>query len=231
MTGFGRAEGAADQWRARVECKSVNKKRLDVRIHLPNEFGALEPTVRDLVRDRVERGRIEVRIDIEAIPVEAEDDREETGGQRLDSDKFHALSRELRELAQRSATGPVSLEDILTFHEYFERERPVDIDEDDEVFARIVVEAADEMVESRTEEGEGLADDLLDHLEQLDEALASDGDRARGSRSASTSPSRTSTARRPTISGSPRRSSTTPIAPTSPRSCSAAYRTSTTYEN
>jgi uncharacterized protein (TIGR00255 family) len=178
MTGFGRAEGAADQWRARVECKSVNKKRLDVRIHLPNEFGALEPTVRDLVRDRVERGRIEVRIDIEAIPVEAEDDREETGGQLLDSDKFHALSRELRELAQRSATGPVSLEDILTFHEYFERERPVDIDEDDEVFARIVVEAADEMVESRTEEGEGLADDLLDHLEQLDEALASYRDRA-----------------------------------------------------
>ncbi len=178
MTGFGRAEGAGDEWRARVECKSVNKKRLDIRVHLPSEFNALEPTVRDIVRDRVERGRVEVRIDLDFVPSDADEPREGDAGKLLDPEKFHALSRELRQLAQHSATGPVSLEDILTFHEHFERERPVEIDEDNEMFVQIVTDATEALIDARTEEGEGLADDLLDYLDELGQTIAAYQERA-----------------------------------------------------
>lgn len=166
MTGFGRATGRSDNWVVDVECKSVNRKRLDIRVHVPNDLGGLEPVVRNRVKQRVDRGKVDVYVDFEFLP-----GTQTEGGQLFDPDRFNAVVSELQELSERTATGPVTLSDVVQFRETFEREQPFDVDEDDEVFLEAVDEAVDELLDARTEEGRGLAGDLNGYLDDYADAL------------------------------------------------------------
>lgn len=173
MTGFGRATGHSEHWTVDVECKSVNRKRLDIRVHLPGEMSSLEPVVRERVKSRFARGKVDIYIDFEF------QSGAETEGVRLfDPQRFNAVVRELQELSKKTATGPVALADIVAFRELFERDQPIEIDEDDPAFLSAVDEAVDELVESRTEEGEGLAEDLLGYLDDYAEYLGHYRERA-----------------------------------------------------
>jgi uncharacterized protein (TIGR00255 family) len=173
MTGFGRAEGRSDEWRVEIECRSVNRKRLDIRVHLPGDLNRLEPVIRKRVKERVGRGKVDVYVDFDFLP-----GGEGEGGQLFDVDRFNAVCRELQSLSERSATGPVGLDDILTFHEFFEREQPFEVDEEDEVLRATLDEAVDGLVGSRDEEGDGIQRDLLTHLETLSEDLETYEERA-----------------------------------------------------
>jgi len=168
MTGFGRASGAAEAWRIEVECNSVNRDRRDVRVHLPSELSHLEPAVRERVEPRVGRGKVDVYVEFEMLA-----DSGDRAGRYLDADRFHAVVDELQELSEASATGPVNLSDVLEFRELFERDQPVEIDEDDATFLETVDAAAEDLVAARVEEGEGLEDDLFEYLDDLGGLLGS----------------------------------------------------------
>ena len=62
MTGFGRAHDAEGE--LSVEIRSVNHKGLDVRTVLPSRLNGLDVEVVRLCRQRLGRGRIEVRIEM-----------------------------------------------------------------------------------------------------------------------------------------------------------------------
>ena len=67
MTGFG--AGAADGagTRITVEIRGVNQRQLDGRIAAPREYAAWEGDLRDRVRARAERGRIDVTVVRQAV--------------------------------------------------------------------------------------------------------------------------------------------------------------------
>jgi len=62
MTGFG--AGTVDVRSARivVEIRGVNQRHLDVRVNAVRELTSVEPVVREMVRGRVDRGRVEVSL-------------------------------------------------------------------------------------------------------------------------------------------------------------------------
>lgn len=60
MTGYGRGESERDGAKISVEVNSVNRKQSDVVISLPRELSVLEPRVRQLVNERLARGRTNV---------------------------------------------------------------------------------------------------------------------------------------------------------------------------
>jgi uncharacterized protein (TIGR00255 family) len=64
MTGFGRAEGSSEAWSVTVEARSVNHRHLDVALRLPSSLGSLEIDTRKLVQVRLERGRVDVAVQI-----------------------------------------------------------------------------------------------------------------------------------------------------------------------
>jgi uncharacterized protein (TIGR00255 family) len=66
MTGFGRATGAVDGWGVVIEVKTVNHKGLDVKLRLPRALVADEATFVQQVRSRLERGRVDVAVDVVA---------------------------------------------------------------------------------------------------------------------------------------------------------------------
>ncbi|MGC8764225.1 MAG: YicC/YloC family endoribonuclease [Acidobacteriota bacterium] len=71
MTGFGRAEVEGEGLRLRVEVRGVNHKGLDVQVSLPASLLAHEPALRSAVKAKVHRGRVEVRVFLEALGEEA----------------------------------------------------------------------------------------------------------------------------------------------------------------
>lgn len=65
MTGFARADGAADGLTWTWEARSVNGRGLDVRLRLPPGYDTLEVAAREAVSKRFARGNIAVSLSIE----------------------------------------------------------------------------------------------------------------------------------------------------------------------
>jgi uncharacterized protein (TIGR00255 family) len=71
MTGFGRAEAAGPAATVSVEARSVNHRHLDVAVRLPRPLAAFEPDVRRLIQARLERGRVDVTVQLGPAPGQA----------------------------------------------------------------------------------------------------------------------------------------------------------------
>jgi len=64
MTGFGRAEASYSNKEILVEIRSLNSKFTDVRLKIPQKYKEKEVEIRKLVSDNVERGKIELSMEI-----------------------------------------------------------------------------------------------------------------------------------------------------------------------
>ena len=62
MTGYGKAEAANDKYVFSVELKAVNHRYLDVSIRLPKVINSLESKIRQIVKDRLDRGKVDIYI-------------------------------------------------------------------------------------------------------------------------------------------------------------------------
>jgi uncharacterized protein (TIGR00255 family) len=65
MTGFGRYSLDSGGTRVTAEARSLNQKGLFVGVRVPREFAALEERIRDAVRARFSRGRIDIAMRVE----------------------------------------------------------------------------------------------------------------------------------------------------------------------
>jgi len=64
MTGFGRAEANHSNKEILVEIRSLNSKFTDIRLKIPQNYKEKEVQIRKLVSENVERGKIEVSMEI-----------------------------------------------------------------------------------------------------------------------------------------------------------------------
>ena len=64
MTGYGRAEVAGVRLSLSVECKSLNHRHLDIALRLPRALSSFELDARRLIQGAVQRGRIEVSVNV-----------------------------------------------------------------------------------------------------------------------------------------------------------------------
>jgi len=62
MTGFGRGEALTEGVVWRAECSSVNRKQLELVIHLPREVSELEIPLRNQLAEKLSRGRVQVSV-------------------------------------------------------------------------------------------------------------------------------------------------------------------------
>src|SRR5919197_1448709 len=100
MTGFGRAEVSAGPIAITVEARSLNHRHLDVTLRLPRALAGLEMDARRLVQSRLERGRVEITVQLSPGP--------ETAAQQVRVDQalaaeYVARARALDELVARRA--------------------------------------------------------------------------------------------------------------------------------
>src|ERR1700686_3136896 len=77
MTGYAQARGEQNGWAIRVSVKSVNHRFLDMRFRLPEGFDVYELRLRQIVRERIHRGHIDVNLNVQpgaAVPVQVNRD-------------------------------------------------------------------------------------------------------------------------------------------------------------
>ena len=65
MTGFGNVVKEAGELIVRIEIKSLNSKHLDLSIRVPRQFSEKEISLRSAIGQRVQRGKVNLSIDIE----------------------------------------------------------------------------------------------------------------------------------------------------------------------
>src|SRR5882762_1236446 len=152
MTGFGRAEASGESIAVTVEARSVNHRHLDVALRLPRALAALELDARRLVQSRLERGRVEVTVQLTPLGGAA--------AQRVQVDDALARARALA--TELGLEGAPNLTWVL------ERPGVVRLEEPEPVepaapwplLAEALGRALDELVARRTAEGERLVEAL-----------------------------------------------------------------------
>jgi uncharacterized protein (TIGR00255 family) len=166
MTGFASATRELAGAALNVELRSVNHRYLDLQFRLPEELRALEPGLRELVVARLQRGKVECRVGLNALPA-----AQKSFELNLDVMKqLRALSEKLR-LAWPSVPG-LTAADILRWPGMLGAET-VSLDEMRAASHAALKEVLDEFTASRAREGEKLKAVLLERLATMEERVAS----------------------------------------------------------
>jgi len=95
MTGYGYREYQDERVQLTLELKSYNNRYLDVYVYTPSFLSPLEPALRDYLKKRVARGRVELSLRVKELEEDmtVHLDRTVTG-------RYAAVLRELAEAAQ-----------------------------------------------------------------------------------------------------------------------------------
>jgi uncharacterized protein (TIGR00255 family) len=65
MTGYAQARVVENGWSLRVSVRSVNHRFLDLHLRVPEGFEPIEPAIRQIVRERIRRGHLDVTLHYE----------------------------------------------------------------------------------------------------------------------------------------------------------------------
>jgi len=168
MTGSGQATAENARYAMTATLRGVNHKMLDVQVRLDEAYRAMEPDLRELLAAHLQRGRVELRLDVKAlgiIPAEV----------RINPGIVEAAQAAVRDLAARGwVTGELSAGDLLRLPEAFKVEVAArDWTDDDRELLRATTRAAlAQLVAARALEGGKLRAVLLGRLAELAERIA-----------------------------------------------------------
>ena len=162
MTGFGRSEYIDAKRKITVEIKAVNHRYLDCSIKMPKKLGFFEASIRTLLKDYIQRGKVDVFITYE-------DYTEDNFNLKYNRDMAKAYLSYLKEMADEfGIENDVRVSTLSRYPEVFSLEE-TNVDED-EIWSdldKVIREAAESFVESRIKEGENLKRDLIDKLDTM----------------------------------------------------------------
>ncbi|MCR5788925.1 MAG: YicC family protein [Lachnospiraceae bacterium] len=162
MTGFGRGESTEEGRRITVEMKSVNHRYLDLNIKLPKKLSFFEASIRNVLKEYTERGKIDVFITFE-------DDGRAHYNLKYNPDIARAYYDYIQQMASEfSLENDLTVSRLSRYQEVFSLEEQ-DADEK-ELWAdmeKALRAAAAEFVASREREGEHLRRDLTGKLEEM----------------------------------------------------------------
>lgn len=70
MTGFGKASAAFPEYEINIEIKSVNHRFIDIQCRVPSHYAQFEPLIREKIKEKIKRGRIECYVVIKSVEQE-----------------------------------------------------------------------------------------------------------------------------------------------------------------
>ncbi|MCS7229981.1 MAG: YicC family protein [Candidatus Kryptonium sp.] len=166
MTGFGRSELKRDGISVSVEIKSLNSRFLEVIPKIPKILQSREFEIRELVRQRILRGKVTISIDVAIEPMYQMP-------VKVNFDVLTNLLKVLREVKKKAKIkGDIKLEHLLMFREVFETNQVNEIsDEQWEVVRTAIDEAIDKLISSRQREGIEILKDVESRINLISNNL------------------------------------------------------------
>ena len=166
MTGFGRCEQVTPQYKITVEMKAVNHRYLDLSIKMPKKFNYFESKVRALLKDYVQRGKVDLYITYEDY---TEGNLCLKYNQTLAAEYMSCFARMAEQFA---IPNDVTVSKLASCPEVLTMEQEPDNEEELwEILSGALRKAAERFVESRRIEGENLKNDLIAKLTYMEELV------------------------------------------------------------
>ncbi|MCP3964465.1 MAG: YicC family protein [bacterium] len=163
MTGFGQASKENERFRMTVTLRGVNHRYLDLSPRMRDELRPLEPSLREVLSRRLQRGRVEVSVEVASLGTR---DVEVT----IDEAVADAVKTMADALAGRGViSGELQLRDLLRLPEVVQLQirDPEWTDEDRALLISVVEAALDQLLTARAAEGEKLFAVLEERLAGL----------------------------------------------------------------
>lgn len=163
MTGYGRGASSDDERSVTVEIRTLNNRYRDIQIRTPRILSALESRIRELVSERIARGKVDVFITYE-------DQSADATKVRTDEHLARAYVRAIREIADQNAI-PDGLNAglIARLNDVIQTEPGVvPLEQIQALLESALREAIDALSTMRRTEGERLARDIEDRTDVLE---------------------------------------------------------------
>lgn len=162
MTGFGRAAAEGSSGRITVEIKSVNHRYLDVTTKLPRELNFLDPLLRETVKERIVRGKVDVSVTFDAFS-------DDSVALRFNPKIAEAYVRSALEASEKfNLNYDLTASRLITLPHVMDTETG---ETDEEALTALFSEAMDEALDAfgkaRAAEGERLVRDLTEKVREL----------------------------------------------------------------
>jgi uncharacterized protein (TIGR00255 family) len=154
MTGFGKSSFQKDNLHCEAEVKSVNSRYLEISLKLPKSLLNREYEVRELIRNKIKRGKLIVNLQLKK-------DGFENNQPVLNKDNLKYAISFLKELKKNAKiTDRITLGHLLSFQEIFFSETSEESEQEFKVIQESLSEALDELIIMRNKEGEELFKDI-----------------------------------------------------------------------
>lgn len=166
MTGYGMGEYENELYRFKIEIKSVNHRYNDITIKMPRHIGYLEENLKKTVKGRINRGKVDVFVNLEYIKESAVD-------VKVDIPLAKSYKAALEELVDVLELGDkLRLNNILSLSDIITVEKR---DVDERLITQSLERALDMALENishmRIIEGQELKKDILVKLDNIQEEL------------------------------------------------------------
>jgi len=167
MTGYSKVTENYELCSIKVEIKSLNSKYIDSKIRLPKLFNHLELKILNLIRERLNRGKIDLNVDIlynktPKVP-------------RINNDMLREIINMFNEIKSIHKIDDsikfehiLKFDDVLNFYENDQLEEEIS-----EYIIQSVENAIKKLDEMRAFEGDLLEKDLIEKLELLNNIILS----------------------------------------------------------
>lgn len=162
MTGFGRCEIADKERKITVEMKAVNHRYLDVNIKMPKKLNFFESSIRTLLKEYIQRGKVDIFITYEDY---TENNVILKYNQELAAEYVKYIRQMAEDFSLNNDLQACTLSrypEVLTMEE-----QTVDEDALWATLEKAIRGAAEQFVETRIKEGNNLRDDLMQKLDGM----------------------------------------------------------------
>ncbi|MBO4847501.1 MAG: YicC family protein [Lachnospiraceae bacterium] len=166
MTGFGRCEIAEENRKVTVEIKSVNHRYLDVSIKMPKKLNFFDASIRNLLKEYMQRGKIDLFITYE-------DNSENNVTIKYHPEVAAEYLKYLNQMSEEfGIENDVRVSLVSRYPEVFTLD-DVEIDEEGiwRMLEKAIRGACEAFVETRIKEGENLRTDIIAKLDHMLEVV------------------------------------------------------------
>ncbi len=166
MTGFGRAELVDEEKKITVEMKSVNHRYLDINMRMPKKLSFFEAAIRNLLKEYIQRGKVDLFItyeDYTQARVSVKYNREIA---RQYLTYIQEMGSEFGLDTEITAASLSKYPEVFTMEEQMPDEKELWT-----ALEEVIRRAAGQFVESRTQEGAHLRQDILEKLKTMDKKV------------------------------------------------------------
>ncbi len=161
MTGYGKASGSFEDKKISVEIKSLNSKSMDLYTRIASPYREKELEIRQYVTNALDRGKVELNIQIESIGV--------SKSVEINKELAQAYYQDLKEtnaLIGESSSDYLSL--VLRMPEIYTQTKDATVSEEEFAFLHtIVADACLNLNTFRRQEGQALEKEFTERIAEI----------------------------------------------------------------